>query len=161
MTELEIAALLAIFSETPELASALQRQLERATVTSRENTGRGFYTDFAVPDDAPRVECPRVLGYTTNARVEGLEHGLGFALIMENGKLHLLDGHAWGDDTSSLDLHNLSFEIFHRPMQRPTNVRFRPKADIHFRGSSTPFTLTETTRKPARWSLKMVPPMHL
>ena len=117
-TELENAALLAIFSETPELASALERQLERATVTNRENTGGGFYTDIAVADDAPRVECPGVLGYATHARVEGLEYGLGFALIMEDGKLHLLDGHAWGDSTTSLDLNNLSFEIFNQPIKQ-------------------------------------------
>jgi hypothetical protein len=118
-TQMETAALRAIFSETPAMSSVLARQLERSTVTKRENTGSGFFTNIAVSEDAPRVECPRVLGYATHARVEGLEHGLGFVLFMEDGKLHLLEGYAWGpENTASLDVNNLSFEIFHEPIKR-------------------------------------------
>src|SRR5215212_1351484 len=109
-TEMEMAALRAIFSETPELGPELNRQLQRATVTKRENTGGGFFTEIAVPDDAPKVECPSVLGYATHARVDGLEHGLGFVLFMEQGRLHLFEGYAWGpENTSPLDLNNLAF----------------------------------------------------
>ena len=118
-TPMERAALQAIFAETPALASALQRQLDRATVTKRENTGGGFFTDIDVPDDAPRVECPNVLGYATHARVAGLEHGLGFALLMKDGRLRLLDGHAWGpESTASLDLGSLSIEIYNKPTRQ-------------------------------------------
>jgi hypothetical protein len=118
-TDMETAALQAIFAETPALSLELQRQLNRAEVTSRENTGGGFFTEIAVPDDGPRVKCPKVLGYATHARVEGLEDGLGFILFMKNGKLRLLEGHAWGrESTASLDLNNLSFEIYHKPIQR-------------------------------------------
>ena len=85
-TELELAALRSIFSETPELASALEGQLAVATVTERENSGGGFFTTIVVSDDAPRVSCPKVLGYETQARVTGLEHGLGFVLFMEDGR---------------------------------------------------------------------------
>lgn len=118
-TDMEKAALRAIFSETPELTLELQRQLDRAEVTKRENTGGGFFSDLALSEDAPPVKCPKLLGYATHARVEGLEEGLGFVLFMKNGKLHLLEGHAWGpESTAALDLNNLSFEIFHKPIQR-------------------------------------------
>lgn len=118
-TQMETAALQAIFAEIPAVSSDLQRQLGRATVTKRENTGGGFFTEIAVPEDARPVECPTVLGYATQARVEGLEHGLGFVLFMEDGKLHLLEGYAWGpESTASLDLKNLSFEIFGAPIRR-------------------------------------------
>ena len=118
-TNMETAALRAIFAETPAISSDLQRQLSRATVTKRENTGGGFYTDIAVPDDVPGVKCPKVLGYATHARVEGLEHGLGFVLFLEDGRLQLLEGYARGpESTTSLDLHSLSFEIYHEPLQR-------------------------------------------
>jgi hypothetical protein len=118
-TQMEAAVLDAIFSETPAMSSVLARQLHRATVTKRENTGGGFFTNIAVSEDAPRVECPKVLGYATHARVEGLEHGLGFVLFMEDGKLHLLEGYAYGpESTASLDLDNLSFEIFYEPIKR-------------------------------------------
>ena len=117
-TEMETAALQAIFAETPTLFSKLRHQLGCATVTKRENTGGGFFTDIAVPEGAPLVECPRVLGYATHARVEGLEHGLGFVLFMEDGRLHLLEGFAWGtESTALLDLNSLSFGIYNEPIR--------------------------------------------
>jgi hypothetical protein len=117
-TRLEQAALRAIFAETPDLAPALERQLARAVVTDRENTGGGFFTDIAVADDAPPVAGPAVLGNATHARVAGMEDGLGFVLCMEKGRLSLLQGHAWGpDSTAGLDLAALDFEIFHAPIR--------------------------------------------
>jgi hypothetical protein len=117
-TAMETAALHAIFAETPALCMELQRQLRHAMVTKRENSGGGFFSEIAVSKDAPRVKCPNVLGYATHARVEGLEHGLGFVLFMKDGKLHLLEGYAWGaESTASLDLRSLSFEIFHQPIK--------------------------------------------
>jgi hypothetical protein len=114
MTELKLeqAALRSIFSETPAIAPGLLEQLERATVTERENTGGGFFTTFDVPDDAPRVRSRRVLGYETHAHVQGLEHGFGFVLFMEKGKLNLLEGYALAGSTASLDLAGLVFEVF-------------------------------------------------
>ena len=117
-TELETAALHSIFSETPELASALERQLAAATVTERENTGGGFFTTIAVADDAPCVSIPGVLGYETQARVQGLKHGLGFVLFLKDGRLETLEGFAWGpESTASLDLASLKFEIYNQPVR--------------------------------------------
>ena len=118
-TELELAALHSIFSETPELASALERQLAGATVEERENTGAGFFTTISVAADAPKASSPKVLGYETQARVAGLEYGLGFVLFMEDGRLHLLEGYAWGpESTAGFDLTNLKFDVFKEPIQR-------------------------------------------
>lgn len=114
-TELEVAALRSIFSETPNLTPGLERQLATAHVTERENSGGGFFTTIAVADDAPTVTSPKVLGYETHARVDGLEHGFGFVLFMENGRLHLLEGYANGpENTASLHLETLNFEIYRR-----------------------------------------------
>ena len=118
-TELELAALRSIFSETPGLAAELERQLTVATVTERENTGGGFFTDIAVPEDVPALDNPKVLGCETAARVAGLQHGLGFVLFMENGRLHLLEGYAWApESTAALNLSDLEFEIFKQPVTR-------------------------------------------
>lgn len=112
-TELELAALHSIFSETPALTSDLERQLAAATVIERENSGGGFFTRIAVPDGTPRVTSPKVLGYDTQAQVDGLEFGFGFVLFMKNGYLHLLEGYAHGpENTASLDLKSLKFEIY-------------------------------------------------
>lgn len=118
-TDLEVAALLAVFLETPELAPALQQQLEVSVVTKRENSGGGFFTTIAVADDAPAVNGPSVLGYATQARVDGLEHGFGFILFIRDGRLHMLEGFAWApESTHDLDLASLKFEIYNQPVQR-------------------------------------------
>jgi hypothetical protein len=112
-TELELAALHSIFSETPDLTDGLERQLASAHVTERENSGGGFFTTVSVADDVPPVNSSKVLGYETHAQVEGLEYGFGFVLFMDNGRLHLLEGYANGpENTAPLDLETLKFEIY-------------------------------------------------
>ena len=65
------------------------------------------------------MDGPKVLGLETSARVEGLEWGLGFVLFMENGRLHLLEGYAWGpENTAPLDLTRLKFEISRQQVTR-------------------------------------------
>src|SRR5437868_15012765 len=95
-TDLELAALHSIFAETTDLAPALEEQLALATVAKRENSGGGFFTTISVDGDAPRVTVSDVLGFETQARVKGLEHGLGFVLFTEDGLIRLLEGFAWG-----------------------------------------------------------------
>ena len=112
-TELELAALHSIFSETAELAPGLERQLATATVAERENSGAGFFTRIAVGVDAPAVSSLKSLGHETSARVAGLDDGLGFVLFMEQGRLHLLEGYANGpESTAALDLTDVGFEIY-------------------------------------------------
>ena len=113
----EKAVLDAIFSETPELAPILEQQFGRAAVTTRENTGAGFFTTIEVCKDAPRANGPGVLGYETHARVKGLTHGLGFVLFMEDGRLRLLEGYATGpESTAHLNLEDLIFTVGKTPL---------------------------------------------
>ena len=119
LTDLEVAALRSIFSETPELADGLERQLAVAVVTKRENSGVGFFTDLAIPEEAPRVASASVLGYETHAHVKGIEHFLGFVLFVRDGRMSLLEGYSFGDDsTTGLDLAALDFEVFKMPVTR-------------------------------------------
>ena len=70
-------------------------------------------------DDAPIVNSPSVLGYDTQARIGGLQHGFGFVLFIQGGKLHMLEGFAWApENTSNLDLTAVQFEIYNQPVQR-------------------------------------------
>lgn len=115
-TELEFAALDSIFSETPELMLPLKQQLAVASVIGRENSGCGFFTTMVVSPDARLVSGPRVLGHQTHARIVGLEHGLGFVLFLEDGRLHMLEAFAF-ESTGSIDLATATFEVYREPVQ--------------------------------------------
>jgi hypothetical protein len=88
----------------------LRRQLESADVVSREMTGAGFYTRFALPSDA--VPAPLRSGVVrfgdVEARVPGLAHGAGFLVYIEDGKLQMLEGYTydepWPDVIESFEL---------------------------------------------------------
>ncbi len=115
-SELELAALRAIFAETPALAGALETQLRSSVVIRRENSGAGFFTTIAVVDHAPLVIAPPVLGDATHARVDGLSQGLGLILHLKAGRMHELEGFCWGpDSTRDLDLTSSRFAIYHQP----------------------------------------------
>ncbi len=111
-SDLERAALHAIFDESPEITDLLRRQLEAASVIARVNTGGGFITTIEVPDSLQGVSTCTVLGYETEASIDGLAHGLGFALLMKEGRLHVLDGHSkGGENTTGLDFERVGFAI--------------------------------------------------
>lgn len=113
---LELAVLSAIFHETPDLIEQLQRQLAKAVVLERQNTGLGFLTTISVSDDSDAIQGPQTLGYATYAQIDGLKYGLGFALLLKKGVLHLLDSHSCGgEDTTGLDFSDAKFQISEVP----------------------------------------------
>ena len=111
-TDMEQAALAAIFAETPEIRFALLGQLQKAEVVSRENTGGGFFTTISMSSEAAHVDVRGPLALTTYARIESLRYGLGFVLHLQDGKLHSLEGFSCGgEDILHLNLERLRFEI--------------------------------------------------
>ena len=86
-TDLERAALHSLFAEEPELAPHLESQLSVATVTSRENTGVGFFTTISVPPTAVGIDRREPLSGKTHARIPGVESGLGFVLFLNEGRI--------------------------------------------------------------------------
>jgi hypothetical protein len=110
-TDLETAVLHAIFAETPEIQESLERQFSSARLLERENSGVGFFTTIAVPDDVPAVSTPSPLGQEVAANIVGLEHGMGFLLFMQDGRLHVLEGFTYDDSTSELDFEHMKFEV--------------------------------------------------
>ena len=108
-----------MFSETPELAPKFERQLSVATATKRENTGVGFFTSISVPPTAEPVERLDPLSGETHARLPGLEHGMGFVLFLDDGRIKTLEGFTYGSEsTASLDLTCVTFEIMKVPVNR-------------------------------------------
>jgi hypothetical protein len=118
-TELELAALHCMFAEVPDLAPELERQLLVANVATRENTGVGFFTTISLPTTAGSVERSEPLSGETHARIPGLEHGLGFVLFFDEGRIKTLEGFTYGtESTTDLDLSALTFDIVRLPVNR-------------------------------------------
>lgn len=116
LTPLENAALTAIFSETPAWAAALEEQRKAAKVISRENDRGGFFTYFSVPERLAITEDYLPLGENVYAAIDGLDYGLGFLLIVRNGRLNVLDGYTvGGEDTGPIDFETVAFTMREAP----------------------------------------------
>lgn len=89
---------------------ALDAQLASAAFNRRENTGAGFYTHFEVKHTAPPiVEHSPLDG--PQAKIDGLEHGMGFILWLENGYAKCLEGYCYNESTVGIDFEHTAFKI--------------------------------------------------
>jgi hypothetical protein len=94
--------------DDPALA-ILRSQLEVAKRRPRENTGVGFFIHFDVPQEAPRLPGnPSIKFGDVIAEMEGLQHGAGFVLFIDNGVLAMLEGYTydepWPEKVSTYEL---------------------------------------------------------
>ena len=48
-------------------------------------------------------------------RSRELDHGMGFILFMEGGRIHTLEGFTYANSTTELDLEDLNFEVVRTP----------------------------------------------
>jgi hypothetical protein len=99
LTPLEEAVLHALLDRPGEPFATLRQQLDHVQITSREFSGAGFFTEFALPGDAP---IGRDLEDATfgdvHANLPGLHHGAGFLLFVRQGTIVMLEGFAYGDE---------------------------------------------------------------
>jgi|SRR5438105_10875437 len=108
---LERAVLGAICDMYSEDRAALEAQLSTATLVSRENTGAGFYTRFAV-DRASSIAIGGMrLRDGPAIRIDGLEQGMGFILWLKEGYADCLEGYSYAESTTRIVLETAGFEI--------------------------------------------------
>ena len=106
LSSLEQAVLEAIALKVPEVADALAGQQGKVRAIARENTGAGFYTTLDV-SHSPIKGVASPLG-DVGATVVGLEHGMGFLLWLQEGRIHLLEGYSY-ESTSGIDFEQVAF----------------------------------------------------
>ncbi len=112
LSPLERDVIAMILSPDHPVLSALRRQFERCHVASRQITGVGFFTNLDVETDAsPAPVMPgstRLCLGDVTATIEGLEHGAGFVLFVQDGVLDVLEGFSyvepWPDVTAGYAL---------------------------------------------------------
>jgi hypothetical protein len=109
-TQLESAVLDLLLDKQGEPYDTIRLQLAHATVTKREFSGVGFFTDIAVPADAPvrRDLADMTLG-DVSAQMASLRHGTGFVLFVCGGTVTLLEGYTydepWPASTEGFTVH--------------------------------------------------------
>jgi hypothetical protein len=96
-----------VVGDDPVLAH-LRQQCEMLSVTSREFSGVGFFTHFAVDDNAPRVEPPNFDIRDVFLEIEGVESGAMAVLFVRDGVIDFLEvvtiAGEWPDDTTLLSI---------------------------------------------------------
>jgi hypothetical protein len=108
-TPLELEVLRAIATQAVEGTATLNHQIDMARVSRRENTGAGFFTTFDLQTDRTLDGQRSPIG-DVGASIEGLSHGMGFLLWVKDGRIHELEGYAYGDEsTSALDFEKITF----------------------------------------------------
>jgi hypothetical protein len=112
-TSLERAVLQAICKMYLADRAALGAQLSTATVLSRQNTGAGFYTHFVVERASSDALGGERLRSGPEARVDGLQHGMGFILWLKEGYADHLEGYCYGESTARIVFEQAGFEILH------------------------------------------------
>jgi hypothetical protein len=109
LTALENRVLEMLLHGDDETLSVFRQQANEATVLSRQLTGVGFFTKFAVRPQAPRVEGRPTFKFgDVNGIASNVRHGLGFLLYIEDGVISALEGYTydepWPDEPHDLSL---------------------------------------------------------
>src|ERR1700675_3240531 len=126
LTTLEDQVLEMLLRGEDWVLSVLRQQAKQLQVSSRKMTGVGFYTEFVVPSEVPRVPGrPTFKLGDVNGTADNVKHGLGFLLYVKDGALSMLEGYTydepWPDDVRGLVLtysskqgRKLDFQTSHR-----------------------------------------------
>lgn len=110
LNELEAAVLDKLLAGDLPAFACLRMQCQRMHVTNREHTGVGFYTEFGHPDDVQRLSTSKSITFgDVLAELDGLAHGAGFLLFIDNGLITMLEGYtnaneAWPDNLERFEL---------------------------------------------------------
>ncbi len=109
LTTLEEQVLEMLLRGQDEVLDVLRQQVKDAQVSSREITGVGFFTNFEVPAEAPRVRArPKFELGDVNGMADNIKYGLGFLLFVNDGALSMLEGYTydepWPDEIRGLVL---------------------------------------------------------
>lgn len=110
LTGLERAVMACLLAPEHPVADALRQQADHGRVASRKYTGVGFYTGLDVHPDAPPapVKSGQMNLGDVTASIDGLNHGAGFVLWVEDGVLRELEGFSydepWPEEIRGYDL---------------------------------------------------------
>ena len=110
LSPLEMAAAFMVAAQvSPDESAALIAQLETATVTLREFTGVGFFTEIAVDRTLAQAEVTESPGGWVRSLVGPREYPLEFMLYVEDGYAVMIEAYSFFDGYGDLDLLSCDF----------------------------------------------------
>jgi len=110
LSALEAAAGLVIARQiSRDDGTALIEQLQSATVTSREFTGFGFFTEFEVNRSLPQADVARCPDGWVEAKVGPDAYPLHFMLYVRDGFAEMMEAYSYMDGCGDLDLLTAEF----------------------------------------------------
>jgi hypothetical protein len=96
LNDLEKAVLEKLLEGSHPVLEALRRQLPGLSVEKRQQTGAGFYTEFAKGSAAPVLLTGRKIRFgDVQASIDSLKLGAGFVLFVDDGLIHMLEGYSY------------------------------------------------------------------
>ncbi len=73
----------------------------------------GFFTEFHHPLGAIRLEAPKRVRFgDVLADVEGLQHGAGFVLFVDDGLIVMLEGYSTANEPWPTEIHNFALRYW-------------------------------------------------
>ena len=99
LNALELAVLRKLLEGEHPVLAVLRSQIPFVSVTSREFTGHGFYTNLSVNIEMLQRGCANgdFPIDDVGADIVGLRHGAGFVLFVRGGYLKQLEGFCYGE----------------------------------------------------------------
>ena len=111
LTKLEKAVLEKLLNGKAEVFQILFKQYLAVQVVDRELTGVGFWTNFTIPATTMKLSgSPSFWFGDVHAKIDGLEHGAGFELLVKDGCLCMLEGYSY-DEPWPEDIH--TFHLYY------------------------------------------------
>lgn len=93
LTPFEHEAIATILGGDHPVLEVLRAQLVKCEVSKREFSGVGFFTSLAVPPDVPSAPVSKRLDLgDVHVSMDGVAHGVGLVLFVEEGRLAVLEG---------------------------------------------------------------------
>jgi hypothetical protein len=108
-TRIERAVIEKLLAQGPTILEPLKQQAGAASVSRREHTGVGFFTEIVLPPNVTRAKiAPRAHLSDVDAHMPNLRNGAGFVLFLKDGALERLEGYTydepWPDRTDEFTL---------------------------------------------------------
>ncbi len=115
LEQLQMQVLQMILEGDEPTLDTLRNQLQQTKRIRREMSGTGFFTYFDLPKDAQRLSENATLRFgDVIAKIEGLQHGAGFVLFVDEGLLTMLEGYSYDEEWPSL-ISSYSLSYMNKP----------------------------------------------